>query len=212
MLDRTLQCSKREPLETNSLYTKSIANVLPLPFCPYCDFQIPLSDAKFCPNCGKAIAPATMMSRTVVHPAMQLTGESPLPLNEEPGGRWLLHPGEQIAWEKDFKEGLIHRHVEKAYVITNQRVVAIDIVNRAVIVSLPLRDTELVVMDRHSSSSSTGVGSYRGGMGTSFRTGTSRSIGSLVFIENGVERIRLIGLGDPDGVKNLFTSLKRSAP
>lgn len=136
----------------------------------------------------------------------------PLPPTEEPGGRWLLQPGEQIAWEKDFKEGLIHRHVERAYVITNHRVVAIDIVNRSVLVSLPLRDADVVVMDRHTSSNSTGVGSYHGGVGTNIRTGTSRSVGTIVFMTNGVERIKLIGIGDPDGVKNLFLSLKREAP
>jgi hypothetical protein len=149
--------------------------------------------------------------RTPSPPAAPLIHQ-PLPPTEEPGGRWLLHPGEQIAWEKDFKEGLIHRHVECAYVITNQRVVSIDIVNRRVISSLPLRDTEIVVMDRHTSSSSTGVGSYHGGVGTNVRSGRSTSIGTLVFLTGGVERIRLGGIGDPDGVKNLFTSLKREAP
>jgi hypothetical protein len=34
------------------------------------------------------------------------------------------------------------------------------------------------------------------------------SIGTLVFMTNGVEKIRLGGIGDPDGVKNLFVSLK----
>jgi len=180
-----------------------------MPFCPYCDFQIPLSDAKYCPNCGKEIVPVLATQRTA-HPAVQMNPS--LPPSEEPGGRWLLLPGEQIAWEKDFREGLIHRHVDRAYVITNQRVVSIDIVSRQVISSLPLRETELVVMDRHTSSTSTGVGSYHGGIGTNVRTGTSRSVGTLVFITEGVEKIRLDGIGDPDGVKNLFNSLKHTAP
>jgi hypothetical protein len=64
-------------------------------------------------------------------------------------------------------------------------------------------------MDRHSSSSSTSGGSYHGGAEVSFRTGRSTSIGTLVFLIDGKERIRLGGIGDPDGVKNLFTSLKR---
>lgn len=128
-----------------------------------------------------------------------------------PGTPWQLLPGEQIEWEKDFREGIIHRHVDRAYVITNQRVVAIDTVNRTIVASLPLRQTDLVVMDRHSSSTSTGVGNYHGGAGTSVRSGTSRTVGALVFLENGVERIRLGGIGDPDGVKNLFISLKRTA-
>ena len=135
----------------------------------------------------------------------------PLPVTEEPGGRWLLLSGEQIAWGKDFKEGLIRRHVERAYVITNQRVVAIDIVNHSVISSLPLRETEIVVMDRYFSSNSTSAGSYHGGAGVSVRTGRSTSIGTLVFLIDGKERVRLGGIGDPDGVKNLFTSLKRQA-
>ena len=182
-----------------------------MPFCPYCDSQIQVPDAKFCPNCGKTIAPSTVVRQSTFQGRPAPQSHDPLPVAEKPGGRWLLLPGEQIAWEKDFKEGLIHRHVEQAYVITNQRVVAIDIVNRTVISSLPLRETEIVVMDRHSSSDSTSVGSYHGGAGVSVRTGRSTSIGTLVFIVDGKERIRLGGIGDPDGVKNLFTSLKRQA-
>ncbi|HYB03102.1 MAG TPA: zinc ribbon domain-containing protein [Nitrososphaerales archaeon] len=182
-----------------------------MPFCPYCDFQIQVPDAEFCPSCGKAIAPPLVSRQNSFqgHPAPQ--SHDLLPVAEEPGGRWLLLPGEQIVWEKDFKEGLIHRHVERAYVITNQRVVAIDIVNRSVISSLPLRETEIVVMDRHYSSTSTSVGSYHGGAGVAVRTGRSTSIGTLVFLVDGKERIRVGGIGDPDGVKNLFTSLKRQA-
>jgi hypothetical protein len=55
------------------------------------------------------------------------------------------------------------------------------------------------------------VGSYHGGVGTTVRTGASNSIRALVFITNGVEKLRLGGIGDPDGVKNLFVSLKRQA-
>jgi hypothetical protein len=140
--------------------------VATMPFCPYCDFQIPVLDAKFCPNCGRTLAPGIITHSGTFQTHSDPQVSEPLPVTEEPGGRWLLLPGEQIAWEKDFKEGLIHRHVERAYVITNQRVVAIDIMNRRAISSLPLGDTELIVMDRHTSSTSTGVGSYHNGMGT----------------------------------------------
>jgi len=179
-----------------------------MPFCLYCDFQIPLAEARFCPNCGKAIEPGVLPKEEMrtVEPEQALYATSNV---ETP---WKLLPGEQIEWEKDFKEGLIHRHVEKAYVITNHQVVAINTVNGTVAASLPLRETDLVVMDRHTSSTSTGAGTYHGGMGTSIRTGSSRSIGTLVFLLNGVERIRLGGIGDPDGVRNLFTSPKRLAP
>jgi hypothetical protein len=184
-------------------------SLLLMPFCPYCDFQIALTDAQFCPHCGKAIAMQSTAPQYTQSPSQT---NQPLPLAPEPKGRWLLLPGERIAWEKDFKEGLIHRHVERAYVITNHRVVSVDVVNRQVISSLPLRDTDLVVMDRHTSSTSTGVGSYHDGAGTMVRSGTSKSIGTIVFVTNGVERIKLGGIGDPDGVKNLFVTLKHDAP
>jgi len=75
-----------------------------MPFCPYCDFQIPLTDATFCPNCGKAIEPGVL-------PRTTQPIERDTPVQMESGEQWSLQPGEQIEWEKDFKEGLIHRHV-----------------------------------------------------------------------------------------------------
>jgi hypothetical protein len=184
-----------------------------MPFCPYCDYQIPLADAKFCPSCGRAIEPG-VLSHQPQNPTVQPVSQAnTVPPNDlmKTGERWTLLPGEQIEWEKDFKEGLIHRHVDRAYVITNRRVVAIDIVNQTVAASLPLWQTDLVVMNRHTSSTSTGAGTYHGGFDSSVRTGTSRTVGTLVFITNGIERIRLGEIGDPDGVKNLFVSLKRTA-
>jgi hypothetical protein len=181
-----------------------------MPFCPYCDFQIPLADAKFCPNCGKTIVPETP-AKLVTSALRPTIGNPPPGPQGLAGEHWSLLPGEQIEWEKDFKEGIIHRHVDRAYVITNHRVVAVNTITRTVAASLPLKQTDLVVMDRRSSSTSTGVGSYHGGAGTTVRSGTSRTIGTLVFLENGIEKIRLGGIGDPDGVKNLFVSLKRIA-
>jgi hypothetical protein len=183
-----------------------------MPFCPYCDFQIPLTDAKFCPNCGRAIESGVLPARnSASRPPSQFAQQS-VETGGANGNRWMLLPGEHIEWEKDFKVGLVHRHVERAYVITNLRVVAIDIVNDVVVVSLPLREADLVVMDRHSSSTSTGIGSYHSGVGTSVRSGTSTTVGTLVFITNGTERIRIGGIGDPDGIRSLFPSLKHSRP
>ena len=112
----------------------------------------------------------------------------------------------------DFKEGVIHRHVDKTYLITNLRVLAIDVLDGKIAVSLPIRDTDLVVMDRHTNSSSVGSGVYYGGVYSGGRSGSSTSAGTLAFVMNGVERIKLIGIGDPQGVKNLFLTIKKEMP
>ena len=136
--------------------------------------------------------------------------DNPTPsIHQNLDSRAIFFPDERIAWEKDFKEGLIHRHVERAYVITNRRVIALDMVAGRVMVSIPIRDADLVVMDRHSSGTSVGGGTYHEGMSSSVRTNTSKSVGTIIFMTNGVERIKIGGIGDPDGVKNLFNSIKR---
>jgi len=183
-----------------------------MPYCQYCGAQIGQPDAKFCPSCGKAIGLATTPQQGVFfsHPGVAGTPADPAPpVHQNLDSRAILFPDEKIAWEKDFKEGLIHRHVERAYVITNRRVIALDMVAGRVMVSIPIRDTDLVVMDRHTGSTSTGGGTYHGGMSSSIRSSTSKSVGTIIFMTNGVERIKLGGIGDPDGVKNLFNSIKR---
>ena len=192
-----------------------------MPYCPYCGYQITQTDARFCPNCGKALNPQ-QASTGAPQPAPNFfnhpgIGRAPPPVQSAPKMqsafdiRTILFPSERIAWELDSKEGLIHRHIDRAYMITNQRVLALDFQTGRVMISLPLRDTDLVVMDRHSSSTSYGSGVYHQGMGTSMRSGKSTSVGSLVFLTNGVERIRLNGVGDPEGVKSLFTTVKRES-
>ena len=105
----------------------------------------------------------------------------------------------------------MHRHLDKAYLITNERVIVVDVPSGRVILSLPIRDTDVVVMDRRSNSTSVGSGIYHMGAGSSTRTGKSKAVGSLVFMTHGVERIRLNGVGDPEGVKNLFATIKRES-
>ncbi len=197
-----------------------------MPYCPYCGNQIMQVDARFCPNCGRALnAPPTTTT-----PASAFPQAPPPPTNffDHPGiGRApspvpppthktqgfdlnsILFPSERVAWEIDSKEGLLHRHLDKAYLITNQRVLAVDLQTGRVVISLPIHDTDVVVMDRRSSSTSVGSGIYHQGIGSSVRSGKSTSIGSVVFLTNGAERIRLNGVGDPQGVKNLFTAIKK---
>jgi hypothetical protein len=195
-----------------------------MPYCPYCGKQITQIDARFCPNCGRALgqsstaaapspqaAPAQPSSNFFNHPGIGRT-PPPVPTVQKPQHydlRSILFPSERVAWEVDSKEGLIHRHLNKAYLITNERVIVVDVQSGRVIISLPIRDTGVVVMDRRTNSTSVGSGIYHMGAGSSTRSGKSTSMGSLVFMTNGVERIRLNGIGDPEGVKNLFATIKR---
>ena len=177
-------------------------------------------DARFCPNCGRALnsqtaSPAAPQGPTNFfnHPGI---GRMPPPVpavhNMQAFDlRSVLFPSERVAWEVDSKEGLLHRHLDKAYLITNQRVLAVDMQTGRVVISLPIHDTDVVVMDRRSSSTSVGSGIYHQGAGSSVRSGKSTSIGSIVFLTNGAERIRLNGIGDPEGVKNLFTAIKKES-
>ena len=197
-------------------------------YCPYCDAQILQPNPSFCPNCGKPIFPATETNPPAPQQEQQqqqqarpqpLAAANPLQQQAPPEQqeqqqfdiRTILFPGESIAWELNIKEGIIHRHVEKAYAITNQRVLAIDAINNRVAISLPLRQTDLVVMDRRTASQSAGSGVYNSGVYAGTRSGSSRSIGTLVFMAQGIERIRLGGVADPEGVKNLFYSIRREA-
>jgi hypothetical protein len=122
----------------------------------------------------------------------------------------ILFPNERIAWELDIHEGVIHRHVKASYYITNLRIFALDRLENKLVISLKIADTDLVVMNRHASSNSVGMGMFHDGVYAGNRTGTSRSIGSLVFMNQGIERIRLDGIDDPEGVKNLLHDQERS--
>lgn len=121
----------------------------------------------------------------------------------------ILVQGEQIEWQLDFKEGIINRHAKSTAMITNARVIFIDRLNARVTQSLLIKDTEVAIMNRHTVSNSAGGGTYYRGFYNSSRSGTSRTIGTLIFMVNGVTRITLGGVGDPQGVKNLFTAIKK---
>jgi hypothetical protein len=123
--------------------------------------------------------------------------------------RSLLAPNEYILWEKDFSEGVIHRHAKATALITNGRILFVDRIKCVVTQSLLIKEIELVVMNRHTSSNSVGGGTYYGHMYSGSRVSSSNSIGDLVFLQNGVSKIRLGGIADPQGVKNLFTSIKK---
>ena len=181
-------------------------------YCEYCGTQIVRADARFCPNCGKPLTvSSTALSVQIPAVPPQIPMPVPQPAPSEFDVRAILFPKERVAWELDFKEGVLHRHVTKSYLITNARVLAVDVSNHRVVISLPIRDTDLVVMNRHFSSEGVGGGVYHGGVYSGTRSSSSRSMGTLVFLTGGIERIKLGGVGDPEGVKNLFTVIKRES-
>jgi hypothetical protein len=110
----------------------------------------------------------------------------------------------------DFMEGVLHRHPKETYAITNYRVLSIDRLTAALAMALPIKDTEIVVMSRRSESGGFTTGVYHEGFYGGRRVGASTQVGETVFLTNGVKRITPGGVKDPEGVKSLFETIKRS--
>lgn len=178
-----------------------------MPFCEYCGHQLD-SDASFCPNCGKPVK-KTSTQPTQSKNLPQEDTETHIQIPEF-NIQSVLMSGETVAWHIDFMEGVIHRHPKQTYAITNYRVLAIDRLAGRLTIALPIKDTEITVMNRRSESNGYTVGMYHEGMYGGRRMSTSTEVGEIVFITNGVERIKLGGVKDPSGVKNLFETIKKS--
>src|ERR1700733_5877730 len=150
-----------------------------MPFCQYCGTQIVQPNAKYCPNCGKALTPGVAQiprqGSFFSHPGVAgMPKNNPAPIvHQNLDSRGIFFRDERVEWEKDFKDGLLHRHVERAYIITNRRVRSLDMVQGRVMVSLPIRDTDVLVLDRNTSSTPTNGGTYQGRNSSSIRTGSS---------------------------------------
>jgi hypothetical protein len=79
---------------------------------------------------------------------------------------------------------------------------------------LAISDT--VVMNQRRNTSGTRVGIFTGirggaftGTGTSFSESTSSTYGDLVFILNGKEFFRFVGISDPYGLRRLIEAIKK---
>jgi len=67
-------------------------------------------------------------------------------------------------------------------------------------------------MNTHRVSQSTGYGVYTGygtRYGTRFASGTSKTVGDIVFINNG-QKVSWGGIPDPTGLKNFIKSIKKT--
>lgn len=98
-------------------------------------------------------------------------------------------------------------------VVTNFRVIVIDHEknNLTMLHLLPNID-DVIVMHTHRVSQSIGYGIYTGYMtrvGIRFASGTSKTVGDIIFIENNLKS-SWIGIPDPTGLKNFIKSIKKT--
>ena len=132
-----------------------------------------------------------------------------------------LNEGEQIIWIHDVTKGVFKKEVAQKWMITNQRVF-IQILPtkenpKTVTGGLGLAVSDCVVMNQKRSSKGNRVGTFTGvgsggiGVGTAVgsSSSTSETIGDLVFLCDGKEAIRFLGVSDPHGVKRIIDTLKK---
>ena len=119
-------------------------------------------------------------------------------------------PGERVLWHRDIKRGIIHRHVVIAERITNLRILRYNVETQQLLSQISLKSNpDVLVANSRRSTQSYGTGVYGGGTLMGSRTGTSRTIGDVVIMKNGVINTKLTSVADPQGVKQLINTLKR---
>jgi hypothetical protein len=113
-------------------------------------------------------------------------------------------------------KGIIRKKITKSMVVTNFRIMAIDHeqkIERSKFVILHLLPNidDVIVMNTHRVSQSVGYGfyGYRYTTGIRFSSGTSKTVGDIVFIVN-TQKSTWIGIPDPTGLKNFIKSIKRT--
>jgi len=130
-----------------------------------------------------------------------------------------LGNGEVQLWSRvvDTK-GFFRKKVTESLVITNFRIMRVDNDDNKIFgyILFPQIDDVIVMNTRRlSQSQSTGYGfssgGYRTRYGTSTRSssGTSKTVGDIVFVVNG-QKISWGGIPDPTGLKNFIKSIKKT--
>jgi Double zinc ribbon len=125
-----------------------------------------------------------------------------------------LGNGEVQLWNYGSKtKGFFRPKVVESMVVTNFRIMGIDHQKNIVdfLVFIPTID-DVIVMNTRRVSQSTGYGISTGSYvrtGQRFSSGTSKTIGDIVFIVN-TQKYSWLGIPDPTGLKNFIKSIKRS--
>jgi hypothetical protein len=123
---------------------------------------------------------------------------------------------EQVLWYHEVTKGVFKKQVLEKWLITNYRAMKIDFMsNKVARVGLLISDAVVMNKRRDTSGSRTGVftGAVRGvfgGVSVSSSSSTSRTVGDLIFMIAGKEVIRFPQISDPDGVKKLIDTIKKT--
>ena len=125
-----------------------------------------------------------------------------------------LSNGEELLWSYNITQGFIRKKAVVMLGISNYRIMRVDLINNTVIGYILLQDLDdVIVMNTSRVSDSIGYSMYAGSggrfmsiAGPRFSSGTSKTVGDIVFIVNG-KKITWSGLPDPTGLKNFVKSL-----
>jgi len=117
-------------------------------------------------------------------------------------------PNERILWSRDIKRGIIHKQVTVQERITNKRIFQYDVGTHKFSQISMAGNFDVVISNPHRDSQSYGGGMYGGGVYTGSRSGTSRTIGCLDVLKDGVRYIRFSKVSDPQGLKQLINTVK----
>jgi hypothetical protein len=132
-----------------------------------------------------------------------------------------LNSGEQIIWVHVIKKGALKKVDSERWIITNLRaikhILPTDENPQEKFMAIPLRSTDVVVMNQYRKSKGDRVGVFAGGysgggvagVSTSSSSGVSMTYGDLVFLYNGKEFFRFQGISDPHGVSRVINMIKK---
>jgi hypothetical protein len=134
-----------------------------------------------------------------------------------------LSEGEELLWVNIGTEGIINKHVKWLWALTNFRALIYDF-NAHDCGRIPLGDVDdVVVMNQKRQSESTRIGMYTGRFGRGFAatgvgsgSGTSTTIGDVLFMSGGKAYVIFRQVSDPHGlarfakavIKQLYTPPK----
>jgi ribosomal protein L40E len=124
-----------------------------------------------------------------------------------------LHAGEEILWNMVVKLGIIRKKVYSTRIVTNYRIMNIDGDNRLLMSILVPSIDDIIVTNTRRESESMGYGFFGGRYasmaGPFFSSGTSKTVGTVVFIVN-ARKLEWVEVPDPTGLKNFIKSLKKT--
>lgn len=121
-------------------------------------------------------------------------------------------PGERVLWQRNLTRGIIHKQVIIEERITNVRIIRYNVETHTLLSQIGWKlKPDVFVANLRRSSQSLGSGLYSEGVYAGSRTGTSRTIGDVIIMNNGVINTKLSGVADPQGVEQLINTLKRES-